>query len=391
VSRPPGREAGRPSVLPISHTPRRATGAALPECIHKASRMPVTVKVNGVVNSLVHKGSNGVSVATLPDVCKTPSPGGPVPVPYPNIAQSAMLTKGTKTVKADGGMMIAVKGSQFSLSNGDNPGVAGGIKSSTFMKESTWILYSFDVKMDGKNACRLTDKKFHNHENTVNLGGELQSPSAVPPPPTSVENAIKACEEARKGRKRNKKSQSYENCGVECVRQIINRKNKTSWTEDAMLNWALRAKKAEKKLKRRSSGGTNYAQRYSILYRFGVDSKMVPQTMGNIKAATAKGKGVIAAVDVKKLWGPKYNGGHVVLVIGVVEDKDGNVKEVIVNDSGMGDCGKRYPADQFEKALRPGAMLNVTDDSIWTGPKARRARSPARRMQLPLPGSARRG
>lgn len=141
--------------------------------------MPVTVKVNGVANSLVHKGSNGISIATIPDVCKTPSPGGPIPIPYPNISQSATLAKGTTTVKADGGMMIANNGSEFSLSNGDNPGVAGGVKSSTFMKESTWILYSFDVKMDGKNACRLTDKKFQNHENTVDLGGLIQSPTKL--------------------------------------------------------------------------------------------------------------------------------------------------------------------------------------------------------------------
>lgn len=141
--------------------------------------MPVTVKVNGVANSLVHKGSNGISIATIPDVCKTPSPGGPIPIPYPNISQSMTLDKGTTTVKADGGMMIAIKGSEFSRSNGDNAGVAGGVKSSTFMKESTWILYSFDVKMDGNNACRLTDKKFQNHENTVDLAGVFQSPVAA--------------------------------------------------------------------------------------------------------------------------------------------------------------------------------------------------------------------
>ena len=141
--------------------------------------MPVTVKVNGVANSLVHKGSNGISMATIPDVCKTPSPGGPIPIPYPNISQSVTLAKGTTTVKADGGMMIAIKGSEFSLSNGDNAGVAGGVKSSTFMKESTWILYSFDVKMDGQNACRLTDKKFQNHENTVDMAGVLQTPVGV--------------------------------------------------------------------------------------------------------------------------------------------------------------------------------------------------------------------
>jgi len=141
----------------------------------------VTIKVNGAANSLVHKGSNGISMATIPDVCKTPSPGGPVPIPYPNISQSATLDKGTTTVKGDGGMMIAIKGSEFSLSNGDNAGVAGGVKSSNFMKESTWILYSFDVKMDGNNACRLTDKKFQNHENTADMAGTLQPPVAIGP------------------------------------------------------------------------------------------------------------------------------------------------------------------------------------------------------------------
>ncbi|HEY1399194.1 DUF4150 domain-containing protein [Roseateles sp.] len=135
--------------------------------------MPVSIKVNGTVNSLVHKFSNGISVATIPDVCKTPSPGGPVPIPYPNIAQSITLSDGTTTVKGDKAM-AAIKGSKFALSNGDNPGVAGGVKSSTFMKEATWILYSFDTKMNGKNCARLMDKMFHNHENAANLAGVMQ-------------------------------------------------------------------------------------------------------------------------------------------------------------------------------------------------------------------------
>ena len=159
--------------------------------------MSITVKVNGTSNSLVHKGSNGISTATIPDVCKTPSPGGPVPIPYPNISQSITLDKGTTTVKADGGMIIAIKGSEFSLSNGDNAGVAGGVKSSTFMKESTWILYSFDVKMDGGNACRLTDKKFQNHENTADLGGCTQLPViAGDTPEELVACAIHCCDNA---------------------------------------------------------------------------------------------------------------------------------------------------------------------------------------------------
>ena len=144
--------------------------------------MPVTVKVNGRSNALVHKGSGHFSKATLPDVCKTPSPGGPIPLPYPNISQSATLAKGSTTVKADG-MTIAIKGSEFSLSNGDEAGVTGGVKSSTFIKESTWILYSFDVKIDGKNACRLSDKKFQNHENSADMAGTGgDSVSAEEPP-----------------------------------------------------------------------------------------------------------------------------------------------------------------------------------------------------------------
>lgn len=132
--------------------------------------MPTHILVNGL--GLTYKSTIGVSNATIPDVCKTPSPGGPVPIPYPNIATQSSLKGGTKTVKAKK-MMIAIKGSQYSRSNGDEPGTAGGVKSNVNMKATDWITYSFDVKMDGKNACRHTDKKFHNNQNTVDLAGNI--------------------------------------------------------------------------------------------------------------------------------------------------------------------------------------------------------------------------
>jgi hypothetical protein len=136
--------------------------------------MTVTVKANDLTIS--HKGSNGFSTATVPDVCKTPSPGGPVPLPYPNIAQSSDLAGGTTTVQADGGNMIAIKGSHYQLSTGDEAGTVGGVASNTFKQETDWITYSFDVMMDGGNVCRLTDKKFHNHKNTVNAMGDFETP-----------------------------------------------------------------------------------------------------------------------------------------------------------------------------------------------------------------------
>jgi hypothetical protein len=138
--------------------------------------MPSHILVNSL--GLTYKSTIGVSTATLPDVCKTPSPGGPVPIPYPNFANQGSLDKGTKTVKAKGNM-IAIKGSEYSMSFGDEPGTVGGVTSNTFKKETSWITYSFDVKMDGENACRHTDKKFHNHKNTVDLAGNIDPLAGV--------------------------------------------------------------------------------------------------------------------------------------------------------------------------------------------------------------------
>ena len=135
------------------------------------------VTVNGL--GLTHKGSVGVSIATLPDVCKTPSPAGPIPIPYPNFADHGSLSGGSTTVKVKNNM-IGTKGSEYSRSSGDEAGTAGGVTSSTFMKETAWITFSFDVKIDGQNACRHTDKKFHNHKNTVDMAGNLDwAPTAV--------------------------------------------------------------------------------------------------------------------------------------------------------------------------------------------------------------------
>lgn len=321
--------------------------------------MPVTININNL--TLCHKGSNGISTATIPDVCKTPSPGGPVPIPYPNIAMSMDLMKGTTTVKADGGMMCANYGSEFFKSTGDEPGVAGGVVSSTFIKEATWITFSFDVKLQGKAACRLTDKMFHNHQNTVNMGGLIQKPVLV----GEVDAATKACKDAADGRDSKTTKQSHQNCGVESSRQIINSGEKSGISENDLLNQAMNNGNAEKLPKLADSGGTSPEQRKNILKDNGVSSRLEPQSLKGMEKAVGEGKGVIASVDVAKLWGPPNSGGHAVVVTGVVKDADGNITEVIINDTGTGECGKHYPADKFEKALRPGRDMNVTKKPVW--------------------------
>lgn len=130
----------------------------------------ITININGL--TLCHKGSGGVTHNTLPDVCKTPPEA--VPVPYENEAYSSDLTNGTSSVFADGGNSIANFGSKFARSVFDESGSMGGVKSGTHRAEADWISHSFDVFFEGKPACRLTDKMFMNHRNTVNMAGLVQ-------------------------------------------------------------------------------------------------------------------------------------------------------------------------------------------------------------------------
>jgi len=115
---------------------------------------------------IAHKGSGGMS-PVFPDVCKTPTPGGPVPIPYPNIGKSSDTAKGAKKVKTDGKMPM-VKGAKYSITTGDEAGSAGGgIISSKIKGEAEYLMYSFDVKFEGKNVCRLGDPMFHNKKNIL--------------------------------------------------------------------------------------------------------------------------------------------------------------------------------------------------------------------------------
>jgi len=81
-------------------------------------------KVTANELEITQESSNAATPA-FPDVCKTPSPGGPVPIPYPNIAKSSDTAKGTKKVKADGNE-ISLKNSSYKKSSGDEPSTTEG-------------------------------------------------------------------------------------------------------------------------------------------------------------------------------------------------------------------------------------------------------------------------
>ena len=131
--------------------------------------MAVTISANGL--SIVHKNSDGKANATLPDVCLTTVGNAVVPIPYGNSAKSADLANESKTVTADGGNSIAIKGCSFSKSTGDSGGDKKGIASGTIEGEAKFITSSPTVKIEGKGVCRLSDQMTMNKANTICLGG----------------------------------------------------------------------------------------------------------------------------------------------------------------------------------------------------------------------------
>jgi hypothetical protein len=144
--------------------------------------MPATTNVN--FRTVVHGKSNGLATF-FPDVCKTPAPPAPpIPIPYPNIAQSSQMAQGSTQVKIDGGPVM-LQGSNFSTSSGDEAGSAGGgVASNTIKGKAEFVNYSFDVMIQGKNVPRLGDMMLGNKQSSPNTPPmpEVQPPIVILPP-----------------------------------------------------------------------------------------------------------------------------------------------------------------------------------------------------------------
>ena len=96
--------------------------------------------------------NNGGATAnsTVPDICKTPTPAGPMPMPYPNTADTSMADPGGLV------MAVLVCGlpamnlmSKVLLSNGDQAGAAGGVVSGKIMGSMAFIDGSATVMVGG--------------------------------------------------------------------------------------------------------------------------------------------------------------------------------------------------------------------------------------------------
>ncbi len=93
----------------------------------------------------------GGQCTAFPDVCKTPSPAGPVPIPYPNVAmlQNAQGGSCSKKVKVSKKKVLHKK-SVIKDSTGDEPGAAKGVVSQKTRGKGKFLRFSMKVKAEGK-------------------------------------------------------------------------------------------------------------------------------------------------------------------------------------------------------------------------------------------------
>jgi hypothetical protein len=119
-----------------------------------------------------------MAMASVPDVCKTPAPpAGPVPIPYPNMAETTMADPGGLVMNVLVDLKPAMNmSSKVLMTSGDEAGVAGGVVSGKMKGEMTFIDGSMKVMVGGKPAVRVTCQTLHNAKNTM---GTMIKPSQV--------------------------------------------------------------------------------------------------------------------------------------------------------------------------------------------------------------------
>lgn len=91
----------------------------------------------------------------FPDVCITPVGPVPTPLPYPDIHVTASTAPAVYNVLVDA-MPVVNQLSKGLMSNGDEPGVAGGVVSHLFDGQTEYMLGCFTIFMGGAPAQRLT-------------------------------------------------------------------------------------------------------------------------------------------------------------------------------------------------------------------------------------------
>lgn len=117
-------------------------------------------------------GIAGTVVCTAPDVCKTPSPAGPIPIPYMVVSMLTFAVRAAKKTQLTGKPVFTMN-SRLSRCIGDEPGVAGGVVSNVNMGFCRPISFNPTILVEGQPVIEST------HVFGMNCAGPEGIPNTV--------------------------------------------------------------------------------------------------------------------------------------------------------------------------------------------------------------------
>ena len=119
----------------------------------------------------------GGKCVSFPDVCMTPGPGSPTPIPYVNTAECCLAESGSFSSKVFvNGMNVLHLNTTISQSDGNEAGSGGGAASGVFRGPACFLAGSGGVLVEGAPAVSLGNSTGQNG-NTPNCTGSSAVPS----------------------------------------------------------------------------------------------------------------------------------------------------------------------------------------------------------------------
>lgn len=114
------------------------------------------------------------------DVCKVPTPAGPVPAPFVNIAMAAQINPATASPNVRFANLPAANTMSMILMSSGNEGSAGGVVSGMVKGPARYTLGSAIVSVNGLPAARLNSMVQQNGTPAANQPNGLQVVPGVP-------------------------------------------------------------------------------------------------------------------------------------------------------------------------------------------------------------------
>jgi len=277
-----------------------------------------------------------------------------------------MVTPGTPPVPHVGGPVLPPGGVTVLI--GALPAARMGDLAVCVGPPDSIVKGAFPVPISRNPAARMGDQTAHGGTVAMGCPTVLIGLSGTA---GNVRVGTAMCNAAAGGRTSGATQQTYNNCGVESSRQVINRANGSNLSENQVLQNAINngwANGTPGSPPVFADGGTGAGSRQSILANAGVPSTVQASNLDNLGLAMSRGQGTIANLDAAQLWGGTTPPGslHAVTVTGVQYDDAGQVTNVIINDTGAGQCGQSVPIATWNAAVgaHPSPRLNVTNNSI---------------------------